>query len=1170
MKDTLTVCSWNSRGLKSSIPYIRELFTRFDIVLISEHMLTTFNEISPDANYIARASKHSNADLYGIKRGQGGVSIIWRKNCVNITPMQDCVHDRCCGIRVQNEHNAILNIFSVYLPAKGCEGDLKTTIDEISGILETTEVGANNIVSGDFNGDMGTKGGPRGIGKCSKEGNIVYRFMTSQNLFAANLSGKSCGPIHTFNGPNGGSCIDYAMIPKDLDESLIECEVLDNEPLNTSDHNPVVITLKFSGIESNTLSVKRQGGLKWNKITPEKLLNNFTLPVEKEVNELLLYLCDKAPTTELIDEAFNSVVDILKDAERAIPKAKYSPHIKPYWCPELSDLKRKKVQCFKAWVQAGRPRDRENVFRAAHCDAKKNFIKRLHAIAKTYEDNAISEAVCAAEVNRNTIWKMLRSKKESANKVVVIAIKNKEGKVMHSTDDILGVWKTHFSELCTARSLPIYDQQHYEFVNNSVEEWYNMDDADNFLLTRFTKDEIRKAINKLNSGKSPGFDSITKEHIKAAGQCMIDFMYFILTWIVTLEYIPKNFRTGIQVPLYKGKNASILDPNNYRGITLLSTFNKIFEILVWARIEGWWHENNVVLEAQGACRKGVSSLHSAMMLQETISENLGESGKVFVAYLDVSKAFDRVWIQGLFYQLYQAGLKGKIWRLLYSCYKEFYCKVKINDRFSDWYKMTCGIHQGGFLSLVKYTAFINSLLVILNNSDLCCKIARIPSTPLGYADDMAAATTSKHKIDRVLSIVHVHSCKWRYDLNAKKSAVMVYGESINENKQNSIYRMYRLGKESVPEKTSYDHVGIKTCNGKNYIDRTLEKISKSRKALSASSALGIKHGGISMKACNILYWSLISPILTYGAEIWILKANDIEALDKYQRYAGRRIQRFPTFCPNETSFKGLGWIRTENFIYAKKLIFIRTILIRNNDCIFKRIVKVRSVQFNNNMMAGMENEHDSPVFDILRVSVIFNMYDIIMNMVHHDHIYNKVQWRKMVWQRAWEVEDNDWQFSVIFHNTMSLLNMTNSGARYLTWWHVADAFPAYIKNCEIMSKLVCRTSRLKSDDYRYKGSSFYSKSCSLCNLVGYENVEHMVMSCPYNQDLRTYMFNELNTSVESRLIWRQINAHETLKIILGGKKEDIDFEDMIPIWCITCVWVTRMYIRTINDRTGVG
>ena len=101
---------------------------------------------------------------------------------------------------------------------------------------------------------------------------------------------------------------------------------------------------------------------------------------------------------------------------------------------------------------------------------------------------------------------------------------------------------------------------------------------------------------------------------------------------------------------------------------------------------------------------------------------------------------------------------------------------------------------------------------------------------------------SKNKIDQVLNIVNTHSSKWRYDLNAKKSAVMVYREGASINKRNKEYRMYRLGTESVPEKTSYDHVGIKTCNGFNYISRTEEKISKSRKALSAASSLGIKKG----------------------------------------------------------------------------------------------------------------------------------------------------------------------------------------------------------------------------------------------------------------------------------------------------------------------------------------
>ena len=63
------------------------------------------------------------------------------------------------------------------------------------------------------------------------------------------------------------------------------------------------------------------------------------------------------------------------------------------------------------------------------------------------------------------------------------------------------------------------------------------------------------------------------------------------------EYVPICFRRGVQIPLYKGKNACSLDPNNYRGITLLSSFNKLFEILLWSRLEHWWHVNRIVLSS---------------------------------------------------------------------------------------------------------------------------------------------------------------------------------------------------------------------------------------------------------------------------------------------------------------------------------------------------------------------------------------------------------------------------------------------------------------------------------------------------------------------------------------------------------------------------------------------
>ena len=82
-------------------------------------------------------------------------------------------------------------------------------------------------------------------------------------------------------------------------------------------------------------------------------------------------------------------------------------------------------------------------------------------------------------------------------------------------------------------------------------------------------------------------DGVTKEHIRNAGFGMVRMITLILNWILETEYIPINFRRGVQIPLYKGKNTSTLDVNNYRDITLLSIFNKLFEVVMWKRMEQW-------------------------------------------------------------------------------------------------------------------------------------------------------------------------------------------------------------------------------------------------------------------------------------------------------------------------------------------------------------------------------------------------------------------------------------------------------------------------------------------------------------------------------------------------------------------------------------------------------
>ena len=602
-------------------------------------------------------------------------------------------------------------------------------------------------------------------------------------------------------------------------------------------------------------------------MTAEQIKSLYTDPV----SDSLITIVDEIDSDKIdsaqIDALCDSVVKVMNTASENIPSAKFCKHTKPFWNKELKRLKKIKVIKFHEWVKAGRPRDPGNIFWQAHKSAKKAFSKEIRKVSKQYENDQILTAIQKAEVDRNFFWKMLKKCRKEPG-VCVSAVRNQNEKVVYDTDEVLAAWKTHFESICTPKLSEKFDNAHFLEVNESVRSYDSMDDIDDFSKTKIEQEEVLDAVGKLHCRKAPGHDNISAEHIKHAGPILIYVLTFIFNLIMKFEYVPSNMRKGIQVPLYKGKNLCYLNMDNHRGITLLSSFNKVFEMVIWNRIRKWWDNEGIVSSLQGACRRGQSCILTAFLLQETVSCALDNSRNVFVAYYDVSKAFDSVLTNGLFYKLYSMGIKGRLWRILYRAYIGFKCRVRIGGSMSNWYDMGCGIHQGGFLSLVKYTAFINELITQLEKSGLCCDVYGIPSSPPGYADDLATACKSKIKLDMALQIVNDYGNKWRFAFNARKSAVMVYGEGKQENLQNSQNRIFKLGNDRVFERNSYDHVGVKACLFTDDESRVKEKICKGRRALNASAGLGIRKNGLTLKTCSLIYWNIVVPIITFGCEIW--------------------------------------------------------------------------------------------------------------------------------------------------------------------------------------------------------------------------------------------------------------------------------------------------------------
>ena len=252
-KKHLRIANWNSRGLSAAIPYLREILANNDIVAISEHwlhrnQLYKLNEVDSDFFCIGKSSRLASEEYFGVRRGSGGVAIYWRKNMSGVSPLLSITHDRVCGIRIQTESNTIINVLSVYMLAVGSCDDHSTAFDELSYILESLEDGAVNLVIGDFNGDIGHMGGPRGSSEPTRAGRVVIDFMDRYDFRAANLLYNASGSVRTFECHNGTPTIDYALIPEAYCSKIVKCHTEANNVLNTSDHFPIQMVISIGDL----------------------------------------------------------------------------------------------------------------------------------------------------------------------------------------------------------------------------------------------------------------------------------------------------------------------------------------------------------------------------------------------------------------------------------------------------------------------------------------------------------------------------------------------------------------------------------------------------------------------------------------------------------------------------------------------------------------------------------------------------------------------------------------------------------------------------------------------------------------------------------------------------------------------------------------------------------
>ena len=181
----------------------------------------------------------------------------------------------------------------------------------------------------------------------------------------------------------------------------------------------------------------------------------------------------------------------------------------------------------------------------------------------------------------------------------------------------------------------------------------------------------------------------------------------------------------------------------------------------------------IIVPVQGAAQTGCSSMNTSMLLRETIAWNRERDSTVYVTLLDAQKAFDTVWIDGLFHKLFEHGMDRKMWRILRQSYNDFQCCVRINNVITDLFYIRKGVHQGDVMSMQLYQIYNNDLLKQLMNSGYGATIKGINVTCPAFADDISLVSLFKRGMQVMLNIAYEYSVKWRFNFNHTKTVMIL-------------------------------------------------------------------------------------------------------------------------------------------------------------------------------------------------------------------------------------------------------------------------------------------------------------------------------------------------------------------------------------------------------------
>ena len=257
-----------------------------------------------------------------------------------------------------------------------------------------------------------------------------------------------------------------------------------------------------------------------------------------------------------------------------------------------------------------------------------------------------------------------------------------------------------------------YDQNEADLVD--AQEFQVLNEQINGPIT---EEEIFKAIKRLKNDKASGDDQIINEYLKSSFPIMSEVYVRLFNVIFENGLVPEQWLLGNMIPIYKNKGDK-MDPANFRPITIISCFGKLFTSILNDRLNDYSEQFNIICENQGGFRQNYSTADNMFVLHSLIHLMKSKRKRLFCMFVDFEKAFDKVWREGLWNKLLLSNINGKMYHIIVNLYNGIKSRICYNGNTTDYFNCNVGVRQGESLSPFLFSLFLNDLEEYLINNNV--------------------------------------------------------------------------------------------------------------------------------------------------------------------------------------------------------------------------------------------------------------------------------------------------------------------------------------------------------------------------------------------------------------------------------------------------------------------